>query len=130
MNWFIKLSDSYKVAIISCFITIIAFLALVFGYFINQPDLPNGVLAGGFLGSLTYLLLGIAEKFDKDNRIPILTILITIIRFILIGALLLVAALLQFKYEYKAMNVFTVLGGYVISLLVFIVILLKERKHV
>lgn len=130
MNWFIKLSSSFKVAIISALLTVIAFLGLLFGYFINQPDLPNGVLAGGALGSLTYLILGIVEKFDEERRIPILTIVVTVVRFLLIAALLLVAALLQYQYGYKVMNVFTVLGGYIISLIVYIVILLIEKKHV
>lgn len=130
MNWFIKLSSSFKVAIISALLTVIAFLALMFGYFVNQPDLPNGVLAGGALGSLTYLLLGIVARFDDDRKLPILTIVVTVVRFILIAALLLVAALLQYQYEYKVMNVFAVLGGYIISLIVYIVILLIEKKHV
>ena len=130
MNWFIKLSNSFKVALISALITVIAFLVMVFGYFIDQPDLPNGVLAGGLLGSITYLILGMVERFDEKRKVLVLTIVLTIVRFLLIGALLLVAALLQYQYELKVMNVFTVLGGYIISLLVYIVIMLIEKKHV
>ena len=130
MTWFNKLSSSFKTAVLSLLVTIVIFLGLIFGYFINQPDLPNGILAGGLLGSLSYLLIGIAEKIDEKKRLPIWTIVFTIIRFILIAALVAVSAYLQFKLGYKVMNVFTVVGGYAISLIIYIVITLLEKKHV
>ena len=130
MTWFNNLSTSFKVALLSLLIVMLAFLGLVFGYFINQPDLPNGVLAGGSLGSLSYLILGIVERIDEKRQTPLWTIIFTIIRFILIGALLVVAALLQFKYGYKVMNIFTVLSGYLISLIAYIIVLVLEKKHV
>ena len=130
MTWFNKLSSSFKTAVLSLLVTIVIFLGLIFGYFINQPDLPNGILAGGLLGSLSYLLIGIAERIDEKKRLPIWTIVFTIIRFILIAALVAVSAYLQFKLGYKVMNVFTVVGGYAISLIIYIVITLLEKKHV
>ena len=129
-NWLSELSLLFKVSILSLIVTIVSLLALLFGYFINRPDLPNGLLAGGFLGSLSYLLLGIAERIDEKKKTPVWTIVFTIIRFVLIGSLLVVAALLQFKYGYKAINVFTVLGGYMISLVVYIILMSLEKKHV
>ena len=126
MTWFNKLSSSFKTAVLSLLVTIVIFLGLIFGYFINQPDLPNGILAGGLLGSLSYLLIGIAERIDEKKRLPIWTIVFTIIRFILIAALVAVSAYLQFKLGYKVMNVFTVVGGYAISLIIYIVITLLD----
>ncbi len=130
MTWFVKLSNSFKVTIISGFLTVIAFLGMVFGYFINQPGLPNGVLAGGLLGTLSYLLMGLVEKRDENRNSAVLTIIVTILRFILIGALLIVAALLEYKFNNKMLNVFAVLGGYLISLIVYLVVILLEKKHV
>ena len=130
MTWFNKLSSSFKTALLSLLVTVVAFLGLLFGYFINQPDLPNGVLAGGLLGSISYLLIGIAERIDEKNRLPVWTIVFTVIRFVLIAALVVVSALLQFKLGYKVMNVFAVVGGYAISLIIYIVISLIEKKHV
>lgn len=129
-KWFIELSNTYKTALISTFVTIIAYLSLVFAYFINQNDLPNGLIVGGLLGSLSYLVLGIVEKEDKNHQKPIWTIIVTIIRYLLIGGLIALSTYLQFKTDYKIFNVFTVLGGYFISLIVYIVIVLIERKHV
>ena len=130
MTWVNTLSSSFKATVLSLLVTVIVFLGLLFGYFINQPDLPNGVLAGGMLGSVSYLLVGIADKIDEKKRVPVWTIIFTVFRFILIAALVVVSALLQFKLGYKVMNVFTVLGGYFITLIIYIVISLKEKKHV
>ena len=130
MSWFSKLSISFKTALISLVVIVVIFLGMVFGYFINQPDLPNGILAGGILGSLSYLLIGIAERIDETKRLPIWTIVFTIIRFILIAGLVVVSALLQFKLGYKVMNVFTVVGGYSVTLIIYIIVSLVEKKHV
>ena len=130
MTWFNKLSSSFKTALLSLLVTVVAFLGLLFGYFINQPDLPNGVLAGGLLGSISYLSIGIAERIDEKKRLPVWTIIFTVIRFILVAVLVVISALLQFKLGYKVMNVFAVVGGYAISLIIYIVISLIEKKHV
>lgn len=130
MTWFNNLSSSFKTALLSLFVTLVAFLGFIFGYFTDQPDLPNGILAGGLLGSISYLLLGIAERIDEKKQLPVWTIIFTVLRFILIAALVVVSALLQFKLGYKVMNVFTVVGGYAISLIIYIVISLLEKKHV
>ena len=130
MTRFNKLSSSFKAALLSLIVTVVVFLGMLFGYFIGQPDLPNGVLAGGLLGSLSYLFIGIAERIDEKKRLPIWTIIFTVIRFILIAALVVISAYLQFKLGYKVMNVFAVVGGYAISLIIYIVISLIEKKHV
>ena len=130
MTWFNKLSSSFKTALLSLLVTIVIFFGLIFGYFINQPDLPNGVLAGGILGSISYLLIGIAERIDEKKHVPLWTIIFTVIRFILIAALVVISAYLQFKLGYKVMNVFAVVGGYAISLIIYIMISLIEKKHV
>lgn len=130
MTRFNKLSSPFKTALLSTLVVVIAFIGFIFGYFTAQPDLPNGILAGGLLGSISYLLLGIAEMIDEKKQLPVWTIIFTVLRFILIAALVVVSALLQFKLGYKVMNVFTVVGGYAISLIIYIVISLLEKKHV
>lgn len=129
-QWLVKLSNNYKTAIISLFIVIVAFLSLLFGYFTNQPDLPNGVLAGGLLGVISYFLLGVVDKIDEKKEKPVWTIVITVVRYLCIAALIVVAALLKYRQSLNVMNPFTVLGGYFISLVVYIIVLLVERKHV
>ena len=129
-QWLNKLSIYYKTAFLSLIAVIIAFLGLLFEYFINQPDLPNGLIAGGMLGVVSYFFLGVVDRIDEQREKPIWSIVITIVRYLLIAALVTVAALLQYKYSIKVMNPFMVVGGYFISLIFYIIVALKERKHV
>ena len=129
-KWFTNLTNTYKTAFISIVIVIVGYLALLFGYFVDMIDLPNGFIAGGLLGSLSYLAMGFVEKIDEKKDKPVWTIIVTIIRYLLIGGLVVLAAFLQFKMNYRILNVFTVLGGYFVALMTYVVILLIERKHV
>ena len=129
-NRFIGLANTYKTALISGVIVIIGFLGLLYGYFNNHPDLPNGFLAGGLLGSLSYLFMGIVDKKDEQKQKPVLSIVVTIVRFLLIGGLIALSVYFQFKTDYKVMNVFLVIGGYFVSLITYIIIVLIEKKHV
>ena len=129
-KWFSELSSTYKTAFISLIIVVVGFLGLVFGYFVNQPDLPNGFLAGGLIGVLSYYFMGLTEARDLRNEKPVLSIVITIIRFLVIGGVVVLSALLQFKFQYKVLNTFLILGGYVVSLITFVIVLLVEKKNV
>ena len=129
-KWFAELSSAYKTALVSLIVVLIGFLGLAFGYFINQPDLPNGFIVGGLIGILSYYFMGLTEARDLRNEKPILSIIITIIRFLVIGGVVVVSALLQFKYQYKVLNTFLVIGGYIVSLIIFIIVLLVEKKNV
>ena len=129
-NWFAKLTPLYKVVFISFIAVVVAYLALIFCYFLEKPSIPNGLILGGGIGVLSYLALAIIEKRDRQNNRPVLTIIITILRYLLIAAAIVVSALLQYKWGYKIFNLFTIAGGYLIPLLVYIVITLVERKNV
>ena len=82
------------------------------------------------LGVVSYFFLGVVDRIDEQREKPIWSIVITIVRYLLIAALVTVAALLQYKYSIKVMNPFMVVGGYFISLIFYIIVALKERKHV
>ena len=129
-QWFSQLSNYYKATIVSSIVIILVYLGLIFGYFINLSDIPNGLIAGGILGVLSYLFLAIAEQKEKLMLKSSLAIAITVIRFILIAILLIVSALLEYKFNLKIFNLFTILGGYMIPLIVYLIILLTGRKNV
>ena len=107
-----------------------AYLALIFGYFINYPDIPNGLILGGGIGVASYFILGVVDKRDKEKNKPVLTIIVTILRYLLIVAAIVLSALCQFKWAYKIFNLFSLVGGYLIPLIVYIIVTLVERKNV
>ena len=129
-KWFSELTNAFKTAFVSRFIVIIAFLATTFGYFVNMSDIPNGIIAGGLIGSVSYLFMGLAEKHDAKNVKATWTIIVSIIRYFLIGSFIVVAALIQYNLGYKIFNLFAVVGGYLISLATYVIILLMEKKNV
>ena len=129
-TWFAKLTLLYKVTFVSFIAVVVGFLALLFAYFVNHMDLPNGLILGGSINVLAYLALAAVEKRDSEKKKPVLTIIITILRYLLIAAVIVLSALLQYKWGYKIFNLFTLVGGYLIPLLVFLVISLVERKNV
>ena len=129
-NWYAKLTLLYKVTFVSFVAVLVAYLAMLFAYFVGNPDLPNGLLLGGGIGVVAYLALAFVEKRDKEKHRPVWTIIITILRYLFIAAAVTLSALSQFKWGYKIFNLFTLVGGYLIPLLVYIVITLMERKNV
>ena len=105
-NWFVKLSSTYKAAFISTLVILAAFLSLIFGYFNELADIPNGVLAGGLIGILSLVFKGLAEKADAKRQKPIWTIVVSVSRYLLIGILIVVSAILQYQFGYKIFNLF------------------------
>ena len=129
-NWFAKLSTSYKVAFFTSIVILVAFIGLIFGYFRGLADLPNGLLAGGLIGILSYVFMGLAEIADSKKQKMRWTIVVNIVRYLFIGALIVVAAILQYKLGYKLLNLFTIVGGYLVSLVIYIIVILMDKKNV
>ena len=129
-NWYAKLTPIYKSTFVSFIAVIMVYLGLLFGYFINHPDIPNGLILGGGIGVISYLVLGIVDKRDEENNKFVLTIIVTILRYLLIAGAIVISALCQYKWGVKIFNVFSVVGGYLIPLVSFLVITLVERKNV
>ena len=127
-NWYTKLSIAYKATFVSFIASIVVYLALIFAYFIDKSDIPNGLILGGGLGVLSYLLIGVVEKYDEKRQKPVLTVVVTILRYI--AASIILSALSYYKWGYKIFNLFSLVGGYLIPLIVYIIITLVERKNV
>lgn len=85
-------------------------------------------MLGGLVGLVSYLLLGIAENLDKKKNKLTFTIIFTILRFILIAAIIFLAAFLYYKLEAKIFNVFAVVGGYFIPFFSYLIVNLVNRR--
>ena len=129
-NWYTKLTSLYTTAFLSFIAVLVVYLALLFGYFTNKSDLPNGLILGGGIGVLSYLALALVDKHDKQKEKPILTIIITILRYLIIAVAIVLSALSEYRWGHKIFNLFTIVGGYLISLVIYLVVTLVERKNV
>ncbi len=129
-KWYANLTPIFKATFVSFVAVVVAYLALIFGYFVNKIDLPNGLILGGGIGVISYLALAIVEKREKEKEKPVLTIIITILRYLLIAAAVVLSALSQYKWGHEIFNPFLVVGGYLIPLVIYLIITLVERKNV
>lgn len=90
--------------------------------------IPIGIFIGNLVGSIAYLLFYVAEEKEYLRNSFKISILINVIRFILIAIIAFVFALLEYVYFIKVANIFAILGGYLIPLVVYIIVLLKRRE--
>ena len=129
-KWFLNLSISYRAALLSSLLVLVGVLGTIFCYFNKHPDIPNGLIIGGLVGILSYLLMGLVEGHDEKNGKLVLTIIVMVIRFVLIALLIVLTALLWYKAHYNIFNLFSEIIGYSLSLISFITIYLTERRDV
>ena len=127
---FSKLNIYLKCVVLSGLFLLLLSLALIPLYFINYMDIPLGFILGGGYGMLCYFLIGILE--NKRAEYYKWAVLVSILRFVVLAALLFFVALCYYKWDIKIFNIFTVLGGYLICLVVFLILSViaskRERK--
>lgn len=129
-KWFCNLSTSYKTALLTTLLVVIGLLSTLFGYFVKLPELPNGMILGGLVGILSYVLMGLVEPYDEKRQKPTLTIVVIILRFVLVAVTVLLSALLYYKSNCHIFNLFAVAGSYLLSLVAFIIVNLMEKSDV
>ena len=125
-----KLNIYYKCVVLSGLFLLVLSLALIPLYFNNNMDIPLGFILGGGYGLLCYFFIGFFE--NKRSEYYKWAVVISISRFVILAILLFFVALCYYKWDIKIFNIFTVLGGYLICLLVFITLSIiasrQERK--
>jgi len=127
-KWLSNLNTGYKTAVFSSLVLGVIYLAIIFFYFLNLPEFPNGFLLGSLVGILVYILLGLSEVVDAKKKKVTFGIIVTILRFLLIGGALFLSAYLYYEKNAPIFNVFTVLGGYMSSLIIYIIVMIREKK--
>ena len=115
-----KLNIYHKCVVLSGLFLLVLSLALIPLYFLNYKDIPLGFILGGGYGLLSYFLIGILE--NKRSEYYKWAVMISILRFVVLAALLFLVGLCYYKWDLKIFNIFTVVGGYFICLVVFIVL--------
>ena len=125
-----KLNIYLKCVVFSGLFLLVLSLSLIPLYFFNYKDIPLGFILGGGYGMLCYFIIGILE--NKRNEYYKWAVLVSILRFAILAALLFFVALCYYKWDIKIFNIFTVLGGYLICLVVFLILSVfasrQERK--
>ena len=122
MRSFKNLDISIQAAIITFAITLIGFLATLFLFFIGMMDVPLGILLGGFVcGSLSLLTYFFGKKDDYKQSV-VYSIISIIIRFVLLIALVIIIAFMNYQWGLTIFNIFSFVGMYTASTIVLAIL--------
>lgn len=126
-DWYRQLKLEYKVALWSALVISSAFILTIPCFFFSLMEIPQGIALGGGVGILTYLFLGLAENDEDQKKSMVITIVVIIVRFLVIGGVLFLAGWLYYAQGVKAFNIFAVIGAYIISIILNIILVRKEK---
>lgn len=112
-----KLSTNTQITLLTVIMVVVSFLFSSFCFFINQYDIPLGILLGGISSIIPYALFSIKEdKMSKQRSIKY-TIIIIIIMSILHVSVLVLSAVLTYVMHIKLFNLFATFGAIFIGVI-------------
>lgn len=126
-DWYRQLKLEYKVALWSALVISSAIILTIPCFFFLLMEIPQGIALGGGVGILTYLFLGLAENDEDQKKSMVITIVVIIVRFLIIAGVLFLAGWLYYAQGVKAFNIFAVIGAYIISIILNIILVRKEK---
>lgn len=122
-------SDSFLTAILSSFITLLAFALTIFCFFIGQKDIPLGFLLGGVVISGLYFLSALAERFDDKKQSYTFSIIVIGIRMVVLVSISILIALMNYRWGVVVFNLFTFIASYTVGVISNVIIHLVGRKN-
>ena len=128
MKFFKQLNNSIKEAILTYLISIVGFLILLFLIFTGHKDIPLGIIfAGGVIGTVNLIAGLIENSIDNKEGAVISVVFIGVRMFIILGVMVLIA-LMYYRWGMPYFNIFAYVAIYTISIVITIIISLKERR--
>lgn len=129
MNKFWNQTLEIKSLIISTTVTILGFLGTLFLFWFNRYDIPLGVLLGGLVVSISWLLLYLSKR--KGNKSVKLDIVLIYIRLSAIVVLAILFTALELGLQVVTVSpIFLVVSYLAVSLLTTIAYIKKGENDV
>ena len=128
MKFIRNLETNLLVAVITFVVAVIGFAASSFLLTTSYLDIPLGfLLSGGVIGSL-YIITHFFTKIDnRDSRATWSIIAITIRLVVIVGMMILIA-LMYYRWNMKYFNIFVFVAMYTISAAVFVFAHLSRNR--
>ena len=126
---FQALNVFHRCFVISFIVSLGLFICMIPLIIFNWGEIPFGLLLGEFVSYLSYFVLGFVVKSkptSKKSNSLIVTVLI--VRVLILAIVSVGATFLYYKYNHRIFNLFAVMGGYFIPLIVLIILVIKEKK--
>ena len=129
MKLFKNLSNSYKIAILTFLAGLFGFLITCFLIVENRLiGIPYGFLFSGTVLALLNLLTGLFERVDDKKEVATYTLISIIARFMVIVGIMVLLALMNYRWGVKIFNLFVFVGMYTLSMIFTIITFMKERR--
>ena len=127
MKKFFSLNLEIKALIISITATVLGFLGTVFLFWYNRGDIPFGVLTGGGIIILGWLILYLSKKHGKETaKLDVFVIFLRLTLLVLFAA---VFAVLRLKLNLYIISPVSLIIAYlVVSLLTLIAHIGKDKN--
>ena len=127
-NWYQKLNIYFKTVFWTAVISLGVSVLLIPLFFFSLMEIPLGILLGAFIGVLYYIGVGINQKNKYEESAMTIDVILIIVRFILFAGALVGLALLYYVAGIHIFNIFSFVGSYLLSLLIYILVNRKEGK--
>ncbi len=125
---FKNLSIFLQSFIISTFVCVLLFLLMIPLIIFNWGEISYGLALGEFISFIFCLITGIFDSSKKEIRNKGFLITMIILRLLVLGGVLLLVGYLYYTKGIHIFNIFAVVGGYFIPLVILIVLALRERR--
>lgn len=128
-NLFKNQDPIFQTVLYSILAGVVISLCLIPLYLNNMMYIPNGIVIGLVINILAYLATYLIKNIEERTKTVRYSIIVTISRFFLLAAALIVFALLEFRFKLKIANFMAIIGGYFISLFIYVICVILEGKR-
>ena len=127
-DWYLRLKIEYRIVVWSLIVILGLVILTIPCFFFSLMEIPQGVFLGGLVGSLIYLFLGLFNYENNPKKTMRITVAIIIIKLVVIAGLMFLIGWLYYGVGFKAFNIFALMGGYLIPLVVHIILVEREKS--
>jgi len=125
---YLNLNIYYQVSLWSLISLFVLLVMTSWLFFVGYIDIPLGIILGGSIGIMSYFVLALIEKKELETHHSIGSIIVAIARIIALLAAMLLAAYLYYQLQIKILNIFAIMGGYLLPLVVLLILTLKKKR--
>ena len=127
-NWYKNLKVEYQVVIWSTLCLFVITAGLIPCFIYGYMDVPLGIALGMGINIIVYLFLGICYNKDNPKKSLFVTVMLLILRLLIIGGVAFLAGWLYYKMDIKIFNIFGVVGGYIVPIIINLIIVLVRKE--
>ena len=127
INWFRRLNIEFQTVVWSIIVTLGLLLLMIPLFFFSLMEIPLGIALGAAIGIITYLALGLVDDKSKQKLSIGLTITIIVLRLLVVAGILFLVGWLYYAIGVKIFNIFAVIGGYLMTLIINMIMVRKDK---